>query len=128
MSWTNGNATGYDDLLNKLDTFLTSQGMCTSPAYTGTGNGLISGLIGGSASIAENITVTLTASNTFNVTGSVSGSLGSGTVGTPFVNSKVNFTITAGGVAFVAGDVFTFSTCPPWLSKRRTAGTEMIWQ
>ncbi len=128
MSYQIGTATGYDDLLNKLDTFLTSQGMCTSSAYAGTGNGLISGLIGGSASIAENITVTLTASNIFNVVGSTSGSLGSGTVGTPFVNSNVNFTITAGGVAFIAGDVFTFSTTPPWTSKRRTAGTEMIWQ
>src|SRR5437899_2041855 len=117
MSWTNGNATGYDDLLNKLDTFLTSQGMCTSPAYTGTGNGLISALIGGSASIAENITVAMTSATAFSVTGSTSGALGTGTVGTPFTNSKVNFTITAGGVAFIAGDTWTFSTTPPWLSK-----------
>ena len=87
MSYHTGTATGYDDLLTKLDTFLTSQGMCTSPAYTGTGNGLISGLIGGSASIAETITVTMTAATTFNVVGSTSGSLGSGTAGTPFVNS-----------------------------------------
>jgi len=128
MSWVTGTATDHADLLNKLDTFLTSQGMCTSPAYTGTGNGLISGLIGGSASIAENITITMTAPTTFNVVGSTSGSLGSGTLGTPFVNSKVNFTIAAGGVAFIAGDVFTFSTTPPWTSKRRTAGVEMIWQ
>jgi hypothetical protein len=128
MSWINGTSTDYADLLNKLDTFLTSQGMCTSPTYAGTGNGLISSLIGGSTSIAENITVAMTSSTAFSVTGSTSGSLGTGTVGTPFVNTKVNFTITAGGVAFISGDNWTFSTCPPWLSKRRTTSTEMIWQ
>jgi hypothetical protein len=62
------------------------------------------------------------------VTGSITGAIGSGTVGTPFVNSKVNFTITAGTVAFVAGDNWTFSTTVPWTSKRRVAGSEMIWQ
>jgi hypothetical protein len=128
MSWVTGTATDHADLLNKLDAFLTSQGMCTSPAYAGIGNGLVSALIGGSASIGENITVAMTSATAFSVTGSSSGSLGTGTVGTPFVNTKVNFTITAGGVAFIAGDTWTFSTTPPWVSKRRTAGVEMIWQ
>jgi hypothetical protein len=128
MSYQTGTATGYDDLLNKLDTFLTSQGMCLSPSFAGTGDGTISGLIGGSASVAETITVTFTSSTAFNVAGSVSGAIGSGTVGTPFTSTKVNFTIVAGGVAFVAGDVFTFGVAPPWTSLRRTAGTEMIWQ
>jgi hypothetical protein len=128
MSWVNGTATDHGDLLNKLDTFLTSQGMTTSPLYSGTGNGVISALIGGSASVVENITVAMTSSTAFSVTGSISGALGTGTVGTPFVNSKVNFSITAGGTAFVAGDTWTFSTTPAWTSLRRVAGSEMIWQ
>jgi hypothetical protein len=128
MSYQTGTATGYDDLLNKLDTFLTSQGMCLSPAYTGTGNGTISGLIGGSASIAETITVTMTSSTAFSVSGSVSGALGTGTVGTAFTSTKVNFTITAGGIAFVVGDMWTFGVTSPWTSLRRNAGLEMIWQ
>jgi hypothetical protein len=102
--------------------------MCLSPVFAGTGNGTISGLIGGSASVAEVITVTFTSSTAFSVAGSVSGAIGSGTVGTPFTSSKVNFTIAAGGVAFVTGDAFTFGTTPPWTSLRRTAGSEMIWQ
>jgi hypothetical protein len=102
--------------------------MCLSPVFVGTGNGTISGLIGGSASVAEVVTVTFTSSTAFSVAGSVSGAIGSGTVGTPFTSSKVNFTIAAGGVAFVAGDAFTFGTTPPWTSLRRTAGSEMIWQ
>jgi hypothetical protein len=128
MSWASGTATDHGDLLNKLDTFLTSQGMTTSPLYSGTGNGVISALIGGSASVAENITVAMTSSTAFSVTGSISGALGTGTVGTPFVNTKVNFSITAGGTAFIAGDTWTFSTTPSWTSKRRVAGSEMIWQ
>jgi hypothetical protein len=128
MSWATGTATDYGDLLNKLDTFLTTQGMTTSPLYSGTGNGVISALIGGSASIAENITVAMTSATAFSVTGSSSGSLGTGTVGVAFTNSKLNFTITAGGIAFIAGDTWTFSTTPPWTSKRRVSGTEMIWQ
>jgi hypothetical protein len=128
MSNQTGTATGYDDLLDKLDTFLTSQGMCLSPSFVGTGNGTISGLIGGSASVAEVITVTFTGSTAFDVAGSVSGAIGSGTVGTAFTSSQINFTITAGGTAFVSGDVFTVATTPPWTSKRRSSGSQMIWQ
>jgi hypothetical protein len=128
MSWVTGTATDHGDLLNKLDTFLTATGKTTYPAFAGTGDGPITLLDGGSASIAENITVTFTSATAFNVTGSTSGSIGSGTVGTAFASTKVNFTITAGATAFVAGDAFTFSTAPPWTSMRRTSGTEMIWK
>ena len=128
MSFQSGTATGYDDLLNQLDTYLTGQGMCLSPLFTGAGNGLISNLQGGAASLAENITITFTASNAFNVAGSVSGAIGAGTVGTAFASSKLNFLITAGSIPFAAGDTFTFSTTVPWTSERRVAGSEMIWK
>jgi hypothetical protein len=128
MSFQIGTATDYADLLNQLDTFLTSQGMTLAPAFVGSGNGTIAGLIGGSASVAEVVTITFTDATHFAVVGSSSGAIGTGTVGTAFASTKINFTITAGGTAFVATDVFTVSTTPPWTSKRRTAGVQMIWQ
>jgi len=69
----------------------------------------------------------MTSATAFSVTGSTSGLLGTGTVGNAFVNTKVNFTITAGGVAFIAGDTWTFLTTRRGF-ERRTAGVEMIWQ
>lgn len=134
MSYKIGTATGYDDLLNQLDSFLTGQGMCLAPSFTGAGNGTLGGpaagesVLGGSASVAETITITFSSSTAFSVSGSVSGSIGSGTVGTVFNSTKINFLITAGGTAFANGDKFTVATAPPWTSLLRTAGTEMIWQ
>lgn len=128
MSFKIGTATGYDDLLNQLDTFLTSQGMTLAPSYVGTGNGTIAGLIGGSASVAETVTITFTSATAFSVSGSVSGALGTGSTGVAFTSTKINFTITAGGTAFVSGDAFTVATTPPWTSLQRVAGQTMIWQ
>jgi hypothetical protein len=127
MSVKIGTATDYADLLNVLDTFLTTTGMALTPSFVGTGNGTIAAL-GGSAGVAEVITVTFTDATHFGVVGSVSGSLGTGTVGVAFASTKANLTITAGGTAFIAGDVFTFAVCPPWTSERRVAGSEMIWE
>jgi hypothetical protein len=127
MSFKIGTATDYADLLNILDTFLTATGMALTPSFVGTGNGTIDAK-GGSAGVAETITVTFTSATAFGVVGSVSGSLGTGVVGTPFTSTKANLTITAGGTAFVATDAFTFAVTPPWTSKRRTSGSEMIWQ
>jgi hypothetical protein len=128
MSYQTGTATDHADLLNQLDTFLTSQGMTLSPSFAGTGNGTIAGLIGGSASVAETITIAFTDATHFSVTGSISGAIGSGTTGVAFTSTKINFTITAGGTPFIATDAFTVATTPPWTSKRRVSGAEMIWQ
>lgn len=127
MSVQISTASNFADLLNQLDTFLTSTGMALTPIYTATGNGAISAK-GGSASVAELITITFTSATAFGVVGSVSGSLGTGTVGTPFTSTKANFTISPGGTAFVNGDVIAFSVAPPWTSLRRSSGSEMIWQ
>lgn len=127
MSVLTGSATDYADLLNQLDTFLTATGMALAPSFIGTGDGTIDAK-GGSAGVAEVITVTFTSSTAFGVVGSVSGSLGTGVVGTPFTSTKANLTITAGGIAFVSGDVFTFAVTPPWTSLRRVSGSEMIWK
>ena len=128
MSVEIGTATDHANLLDLLDTFLTSQGMTHDPSFAGTGNGTIAGLIGGSASVAEMVTITFTDATHFDVVGSITGAIGSGTTGTPFSTTHIKFTITAGGTAFISGDAFTVATTPKWTSKRRTAGVEMIWQ
>lgn len=128
MSYQVGTATDYSDLLDQLDTFLTSQGMTLSPSYAGTGNGTIAGLIGGSASVAETFTIAFTSATAFTVTGSITGALAGGTAGVAYSTTHIKFTITSGGTAFIAGDTFTVATTPPWTSKRRTSGDQMIWQ
>lgn len=127
MSVQIGTAADYADLLNKLDTFLTTNGKSLVPSFVGTGTGTIAA-DGGTASVAETITVTFSSATAFAVAGSVSGALGTGVVGTAFTSTKANLTITAGGTAFVSGDVFTFAVTPPWTSLRRVTGSEMIWE
>lgn len=132
--YESGTATDYLDLLERLDTFLTATGSAYGRA-AGAGNtgngGFGATLKGGSASIAETWTVTLTSASAFTVVGSVSGAQGgTRTVGTAFVSdtpaNRLAFTLTAGGVAFVAGDVFTFSTAPPWTSKLKARGCTVL--
>lgn len=62
--------------------------------------------------VSENWTVTLTGAAAFGVVGSVSGAQAGGTVGTEYTSDsdEIKFTITAGGVAFINGDSFTFTT------------------
>ena len=117
-----GTATDYRDLLEKLHTFLTATGSAFGLTYAGTGNGTLTAYKGGASSVAETFTITATSSTSFTVVGSVSGSIGPATVGTPFSHAKVAFLISAGGTAFVAGDVFTLSTAPKWTNDRRFRG------
>ena len=117
-----GTATDYLDLLEKLHTFLTTNGSAFGLTYAGTGNGTLTAYRGGASSIAETFTITATSATNFTVVGSTSGSIGPATVGTPFSHAKIAFTLTAGGTAFVAGDVFTLTTAPKWTSMRRARG------
>jgi len=83
-------------------------------ANTGnTGNGTITEIATKPfETVSENWTVTLTGAAAFGVVGSVSGAQAGGTVGTGYTsdNNEIKFTITAGGVAFINGDSFTFTT------------------
>lgn len=81
-----------------------------TPAYTGTGDGTL-GAITVNQDNAEEELWTLTAidDTTFTVSGFVSGPQGSLTVGTPYDNGIVSFTITDGIIPFQAGDEFTFN-------------------
>lgn len=81
-----------------------------SLTFNGVGTGSLTGVSADSPSVRpQTITVTFTSPTSFSVTGSVSGYIGPGTVGVAFNSTVVDFTITAGGVAFVAGDIFTFT-------------------
>lgn len=131
MSFQIGTATSVQDLMTKIDSFLTV-GHSLEPQYTGVGTGTIDNLIGTATSVLETITVTLTSSSAFSVAGSVSGALGTGTVGTAFTSSKCNFTLSAGGTAWVAADTVVFTMTAPWVQKRAinlgTGSDEYVYQ
>ena len=87
-----------------------------TPAAGNVGNGRASGLLADSLAIDEDYTVTFTSATTFDVVGSVSGPTGTGIVGSPFDDNRVNFTMVAGTTPFVAGDQFEFSVNPVTIS------------
>lgn len=129
MSYEIGTATDFLDLVGKLDTFLTAKGQAFGLNYQGTGTGTMGSITGGASSVAETFVITATSATNFTVVGSVSGSIGPATVGTPFSHAKIAFTITAGGTAFIAGDVFTISTSPPAVRKRGVStGSSTRWR
>lgn len=126
MTWKTGIAAGHIAFLDQLEAFLCGAGLAFGLNYTGTGTGTLTGVdgtrggyVGGTASVAETFTITATSSTEFDVVGSVAGSIGTATVGTVFDHARVKFLISAGGTAFVAGDQFKLSTCPPWTMVRR---------
>lgn len=121
MSWKQGTADNFTDLLVQLDAFL-ALGHGLQPVYTGTGNGRITGLIGTSSSVQETLTVTFSSATAFSVAGSVTGAMGSGTVGTAFAHARAAFTITAGSTAWVAGDTIQVVMTLPWQRKRLHGG------
>ena len=87
-----------------------------TPSGGNVGNGRANALSADTMAIDEDFTVTFDSPTTYSVAGSVSGPTGSGIVGSPFDDGRVNFTILAGTVAFVAGDQFTFSVNPVTVS------------
>lgn len=81
-----------------------------APNLTGTGNGTMSAVTVNQATASEELwTITATSATNFTVEGFVSGPMAAATVGTPYNNGMVSFTITAGSTPFQAGDVFTFN-------------------
>jgi hypothetical protein len=81
-----------------------------SSTRTGTGNGTVSAITVNQNTAAEELwTLTATSATNFTVSGFVSGSQAACTVGTPYNNGLVSFTITTGGTAFISGDSFTFT-------------------
>jgi hypothetical protein len=104
---------GHEALLRELVRFMADK-PTLSVSYVGTGNGQINYLDGGVGGVTETWTITLTGGGTtFSVSGSVSGAQTAGTVGVDYtttgsdLTSLLSFVITAGGTAFINGDVFT---------------------
>jgi phage tail sheath protein FI len=82
----------------------------TPPGFTGTGNGTLASIgINQDTAVAELWTITATSPTTFSVEGFVSGPQGNATVGVPYNNGVISFTITAGLTPFVATDEFSLN-------------------
>ena len=80
-----------------------------TPSFSGLGNGTIGSITATDNKVKpQTFTVSFTSATAFTVRGSISGFIGSGTVGTPFTSSRINFTVTDGSVDFQSGDSFTF--------------------
>lgn len=76
---------------------------------TNTGNGTVGSTSLGSTETFGVFKLTATGATTFTVTDPEGNALPNATVGTPYANAEINFTITAGATAFVAGDSFTLN-------------------
>lgn len=89
-----------------------SAGTMTASANVGTGNGTAGSLTftnSANAQIGQYL-IKFTAPTTFEVMDPQGDVSGVGTVGTAYSNNGLGFTVTAGGTAFVAGDVITLTT------------------
>lgn len=76
---------------------------------TNTGNGTVGSLSLGTTQTFGVFTLKATSATVFSVTDPEGNALPNATVGTPYANAEINFTITAGGTAFVANDSFTLN-------------------
>lgn len=79
--------------------------------YSGTGNGTITGIQPSGTAVTETWTITCTSAavdgGTFSVSGSTSGAQADATVGSPYDNGLIAFTINDGSTDFVVNDAFT---------------------
>ncbi|MEX3961032.1 hypothetical protein AB4Y42_02260 [Paraburkholderia sp. EG286B] len=78
-------------------------------AATNTGNGTIGSITKGADVQPGVYTLVATSATNFTVAAPDGGAMPNATVGTAYVGANLNFTITAGGTAFVAGDEFTIT-------------------
>lgn len=79
------------------------------PAAVGTGNGLMSAISLGAKVKLGSYVVKMTGATAFTVTDPNGVSLPSASALGAYTDPQINFTITAGGTAFVAGDTFTIA-------------------
>lgn len=82
------------------------------PGVANVGNGRLNGLVPDTLAIDETFTITFTSPTAFSVVGTVSGPAGTGVVGSPFDNNRINFTAVSGATAFATGDEFTVDVNP----------------
>ena len=90
------------------DMFTFQLGYTATASVGNTGDGYLTGLVPDVLLVSgETFTVTMLSNTMYEVSGTSSGVVSTGTVGVPFDNNKLNFTVIAGSVDFVAGDSFT---------------------
>lgn len=140
MAYKTGTATDYLDLLDVLRRFAAGFGTAAAPVAGGSnvGNGTVTAVDTTAATVTETWTLTCTVEDpdggTFSVEGSVSGAQASATVGTPYSNAFIAFTINDGAVDYALGDSFTIATTistlasigEAWAVERWTGGNELI--
>lgn len=98
------------NLLRAIRDFCGGYGVVGTVGYSGTGNGTLTGIEASPTSVTETWTLTCTAggaTGTFSVVGSVSGAQAAATVGTPYDNGLIAFTLNDGATDFVVSDAFT---------------------
>ena len=101
--------------------------------YTGTGNGTIGSVEQGKDTIDETWTIKVTSiaggagNETWSVIGSITGALANATTAVAYVTDHINFTITAGGVAFAVNDQFVYTTYKSEMSTLNRAWIEDKW-
>jgi len=78
-------------------------------AGTNTGNGTVGSLSLGATETFGAFLLKATSATVFSVTDPEGNALPNATVGTPYANAEINFTITAGSTPFVANDSFTLN-------------------
>lgn len=135
MPWTRKTVGNYGEAADELAAFLTrpNRAGAVTPNAGNTGDGTVFGVSSDTASVVENWTLTCTTNGgnevgIFSVVGSVSGAQASATVGVPYYNGLVSFTILGGSVDFTTGtpDDFTFSVAVAtqnWEEERGVAST-----
>lgn len=87
----------------------TSNPIQAAAAAGNTGTGTIGTLSVGASPDVGTYTAVATDATHFAVSDPEGNALGTATAGTAFTNAEINFTITAGGTAFVAGDSFNIT-------------------
>lgn len=101
--------------------------------YTGTGNGTIGLVEQGKDTVDETWTIKVTSiaggagSETWSVIGSVTGALADATTAIAYVTDHINFTITAGGVAFAVNDQFVYDVLQGDMSAINRAWVQDKW-
>lgn len=81
-------------------------GTVTQAAPTNVGNGTLGSITKGAAIQQGVYTLRATSATNFTVAGPGGAAMPNATVGTAYVSAGINFTLTAGGTAFAAGDAF----------------------
>ncbi|NOR65425.1 MAG: hypothetical protein GQ468_05345 [Candidatus Scalindua sp.] len=101
--------------------------------YTGTGDGTIGTVEMGKDNIDETWTIKVTSiaggagNETWSVVGSTTGALANATTAVAYVTDHINFTITAGGVAFAVNDQFVYKSYESVMTGLSRAWIEDKW-